>query len=94
MNKEYYISKWGCEQTNVTFYEVIKRTEKTITLLEVRSIDIKTGDMSHRSYPSATPAYNAVPRRYKIQEDGSVRIRSFERARIWDGKAKDATSYA
>lgn len=94
MNTEYYVSKWGCEQTNVTFYQVVKRTAKTVTLLEVRSIDIKTGDMSHRAYPSATPAYNAEPRRFKLQDDGSVRIRSFERARAWDGKAKNGTSYA
>lgn len=94
MQKEYYVSKWGSEQTNVTFYEVVKRTAKTITLLEVRSYDFRTGDMTYRSVPSNKPAYNATPQRYKLQEDGSVRIRSFERARAWDGIAKNGTCYA
>lgn len=94
MEKEYYVSTWGYEQTNVTFYEVIKRTAKTITLLEVRSIDIQKGNMTYRSYPSVTPAYNATPRRYKVHEDGEVRIRSFEWARPWRGKAVDGTAYA
>lgn len=33
---EFFVSQWGYEQTNVTFYKVLKRTAKMIVIAVMR----------------------------------------------------------
>ena len=35
------ISKWGWEQTNIDFYEVVKATEKTVTIRQIAAEKVK-----------------------------------------------------
>ena len=45
------ISKWGWEQTNIDFYEVVKATEKTVTIRQIASkedIDDFNNWLKHR----------------------------------------------
>ena len=67
-NAEYFVSTWGWEQTNVTFYKVIKRTAKTVTVIEVGSKRNYSAPMEYSAVPSdETPLeetlldYSAVP---------------------------------
>ena len=36
------ISKWGWEQTNIDFYEVVKATEKTVTIRQIASKEVES----------------------------------------------------
>ena len=62
-NAEYFVSTWGWEQTNVTFYKVIKRTAKTVTVIEVGSKRNYSAPMEYSAVPSdETPRWAKVMR--------------------------------
>ena len=46
---DYLVASWGYDQTNATFYKVLKRTPKMVTLVEVQSTK---GEISNRLYPT------------------------------------------
>lgn len=46
-----FVSSWGYEQTNVDFYEVVKVTAKTVTLIPIeRKVQLK-GFMRYTAMP-------------------------------------------
>lgn len=90
-------SSWGYDQTNIDFYEVVERTEKSVYLrmLGKKTSEILTS-MSRKVEPDQmifrgsrfikkVKVYNGEP---------YVSINSFSCAFPWDGKPKVETSYA
>ena len=112
MNNEttqFFACTWGWEQTNVTFYMVLKKTEKTVTMIEVeeKTVTMIEVESAHKEWncwghytamPTTTPRWNAKPIRRKLKENwkglASCRVSSFQWAELWDGKAVKGTSYA
>lgn len=90
-------SSWGYEQTNVDFYQVIRRTAKCVTIRRIRSATAEfSGAMAGKCIPLPNE-YNGQPERKKILETGGdefVRIESYAYAHIWNGLPADFTSYA
>ena len=97
---QYFISTWGHEQTNVDFYKVLKMSNSSVTLIEVKSKH-SHNDKGWGHY-SATPtdevAPYAEPFRKKIQRDNEgipyCKIRAGKYAHLWDGKVVNGTDYA
>lgn len=90
------VSSWGYEQTNIDFYEVVKATEKTATLVELKSRREMDGYMRYHAMPILGSAHGK-PFRRRILDCGEVpacRISSYEFARLWDGRPKLGTAYA
>lgn len=63
---------WGYDQTNVEFYQVVSRKERTVKVMRIRATYDQTGDMS--GYEHALPGQfvkNAQPITKLEQFDGS-----------------------
>lgn len=102
-NPEFWVSKWGYEQTNVDFYLVVKKTASTVWLQKAAIAIRKNAGAWAQEYvaPIARPAKNAPVIRRKIKkgvwcgkEETWCRIASYSHAHPWDGKACLETSYA
>lgn len=98
---DFFYSSWGYEQTNIDFYQVTKKTAKTVTLQPVSSIRLDTGNMTAQEMP-ARDAFKGnvhVPaegKRCKMLGYGSgpmVKVCDYEYAYLWDGKPKRSSSY-
>ncbi len=89
----YLVSKWGWEQTNVSYYAVIRRTEKTVLLVKVETQHFATDPMQG-GYAAPLDKIVAKPFTRKLGPDGEVKITKYERARPWDGTPQAYTCYA
>ena len=105
---DFFVSSWGYDQTNITYYIVTKVTAKTVTLAEVYnryiSQDALARDCPSVSYDSysdyALPTNEikerAKPTRRKLKESEHwglmTNISSYSFARIWDGKPHRQTA--
>lgn len=90
-----FVYKWGYDQTNIEFHQVVKTTTKTVT---VRRIEAKA--VSEERFMSDTCVAvpdqfieQAEPRRKTVKEDGSLRF-EFGNAYPWDGKPRERSWYA
>lgn len=91
-------SSWGYDQTNITFYEVTKVTPSTVTVRRLK----QSREESPRAMCGTTlplpGSYDSEPMRRAIKSDGaggySLKISSYEWARLWNGKPAEFTSYA
>lgn len=99
---EYFVSQWGWEQTNVTFYKVIKRTPKMVTVIEVGNKKVATSWGHYTALPSdESPRWAKVMRKkvqnYSLSKEKSqdfIDINSFSSAYRWDGEPVEGTDYA
>ena len=102
MNTEYFVSTWGWEQTNVTFYKVIKKSAKTVTVIEVSSNRIYTENGHYVAMPSDENPRWAKVMRKKIKncslsgdaKEDFINVSSYSNAYRWDGKCVGGTCYA
>lgn len=102
---DFLVSRWGYEQTNVCFYQVVSRTPSTVTLQEVgsrkqRSTQYITDDMTYAAVPNPDEKVKQPFRRkvHKTTWRGAdneefVRIESYEHARIWEKRPVYGTDY-
>lgn len=90
---------WGCEQTNVDFYEVTRTTKTMVTLVQLEQYRMSDGDMSGYTKPIAG-AYVGSPIRRKVQwYDGKpyAKLANYSMAPIarpYDGSVMHYTTYA
>lgn len=70
----YAVSKWGYDQTNVTFYKVVRRNDNWVWLQEVQNAVENQGDhfLSEYVVPTDTPARS---RQYGEQDQDAKVIR-------------------
>ena len=91
------ISKWGWEQTNIDFYEVVKATEKTVTIRQIASKEVESDtSMSGYVIPDKGNYIGEPMRRKIINAFGHtfVSLNSYSSASIWDNKDVVYTQYA
>jgi hypothetical protein len=97
---QFAVSQWGYDQTNTDFYQVVKKTEKSVWLKPVQVIAVEaTGPMSDSVEPIAqdhTWKTQVICKRIKKYEDDehSSGWYSSEIVRPWDGQAKHRSWYA
>jgi hypothetical protein len=87
-----FYSSWGYDQTNVDFYTVTKRTATAVTLQQVKTIAVESGDMQGKVIAGTEPV--GKPIRRKLIHGDQVRIETYAGAWVWDGRPKGCTSYA
>jgi hypothetical protein len=93
-------SSWGYDQTNITFYQVLKVTPKTVTVREIRKEYQHGADMVGTVLPirDSFPLRSEEKRRTVIRSfDGSqpcLKMESYEFAYLWKGNPEEFTSYA
>jgi hypothetical protein len=97
------VGSWGYDQTNIDFYQVVSRTDKTVTFCEMNQIEIETGFMCGTCTPISgsykTPQTHT--RRVDVDEHGKASV-SFAKdgeghrvtLHLWDGKPQHWSSYA
>ena len=90
------VSLWGYEQTNVSFYEIVKLTEKMVTVVELDNRIESGGHYHYQAMPVPGSGKGEAIRR-RIVYNGPVpgcRINDCIYARLWDGSPQYGTSYA
>ncbi|CAM2070241.1 hypothetical protein SCOR_33000 [Sulfidibacter corallicola] len=91
------VSKWGYDQTNVTFYSVLKRTPKMVTLqeLETNQTECEPGKFSAKVKPGKPLNEKPIRRKVLVRfGEEVVRIGERQFARPWNWRAQRETSYA
>lgn len=87
-------SSWGYEQTNIDFYEVIRRVSSyRVELRELQQDRTNTSDMTGSCTPRKGEYASDHTKTCTINPHG-LRINSYAIARHWDGKPKHWTAYA
>ena len=88
-------TSWGYDQTNFDFYKVVKLVGKNSIKLVAMNNSFKNSDCRGSDRVSAgNVKENAKPFLKRVDgKDNSVRISSFEFAKVWDGSAKYQTAY-
>lgn len=92
------VSRWGWEQTNVTFYQVTKETKCFITIQQVEQVRIDTGNMTYKALPVkdgfiGKPMRRKVKYIYDAEARPLVEIEDYERAYLFDGKPVGGSSW-
>lgn len=82
-----FCSSWGYDQTNVSFYTVVKATGKQVVLQRIpgRFVD------GQHVMPDLEATPHGEPLRRKVQDSGSVKISTYEWATPWSGEKQYQT---
>ena len=92
-----FYSSWGYEQTNISYYQIIKKAGKQSVVL--RELDYKNyygedGNQYRRPLIGQYRDSGDIKRRVNISgERVFIKIESFEYAYKWDNKDKRYTDY-
>lgn len=91
-----FVSKWGYDQTNVTFYMVQKVTAKTVTVIQVGNRNVDHNLQGYKAMPDTTRTFGKPKRKTVKLWSGIpvINMESYETAHLWDGKPQNGTSYA
>jgi hypothetical protein len=89
---EILYSSWGYDQTNINFYQIVKKTKSMITIEEIGKEYLDTKGASEDLVKPVKNAFIGKEMRKKVGPYG-VSISSFEDASLWDGKPKYQTAY-
>lgn len=86
--------KWGYDQTNTEFFQVVKTTAKTATIREIKTIKTEK-DMIGKCFP-VKDSFKGEAKRKKIQlwNDDKYLNMDYGVAKPWNGKAQEFTTYA
>jgi len=90
------VATWGYGQTNVTFYQVTKRTPKRVTVVQVPTVHAyDEGGMTAQATPGVRPHMWSEPQQATIRQlaDGSefIKLESYMYAKPWQGNSIQAT---
>ncbi len=90
------VSLWGDTHVNVDFYEVVRTTAKYVFLVALLSHREKIHYMQYTAMPVWGSGKGKAFRRRIIDcfDVPACRITSYATARLWDGKAREGSSYA
>ena len=95
------VTSWGHEQTNVDFYQVVKRTPKQVTLRKIAKTESSDGalTMTGKVMPVKDKFVEEYTFRRKViaEHDGipsGVMIHDYAWGRVWDGTPQGVSHYA
>jgi hypothetical protein len=87
-------ARWGYEQTNVDFYEVVAVRGAVVDVRELATENTATGDMTGRAIPVLGQYVGDVLRGKRPGAGNSVRVTRCSTASPWDGQPKAWSTYA
>lgn len=91
---EILVSYWGYEQTNVDFYLITERKNKTVTLQELDKIkNYSHIDMSGTCKPDLNKTVGE-PFKKRITERGTINLATYKCCRLYNGEPQMFSSYA
>lgn len=88
------VSTWGHEQTNVDFYQVVKTTDKSVYVREIKADKTFTSDMTGKAVAIKDSFKSDEINRFKCGQDNRIKLSSYAHARQWDGSPVSWSSYA
>lgn len=96
-----FAAQWGYEQTNVDFYQVVKKSTKTVTVAPIKSAGVDTGWCQREVVPivdafTANEHVGMAGKRCTMQGFGSrpaIKICDYANAYLWDGSPMHETSW-
>ena len=94
-----FVNIWGWEQTNANFYQIIGKTNKSVTIQEVNIAKVSGGDMRGTVIPKKDDFKNENKIRKIVKNIGCnnpIYILKMEYGfcYLWDKKPVSVTSYA
>jgi hypothetical protein len=93
-----FYSKWGYDQTNLDYYQVVKTTAKTVALRKIGKRMTKGKNEPTEWYMPTANTFIGPVMRKKLRTDytgrPAVNISSYASAYKWDGKAQSQTGGA
>lgn len=83
---EYLVSKWGYDQTNINYFAVVKRTAKSVRLVEITSEQFPIDPTDSQRGGFAVPVEFQIGKPFtrRVGSDGYVRITDYQHAKPWD----------
>ena len=92
-----FVCEWGYNQTNVDFYQVTRKTKKTIAMRAIHTKIVKTGDF-YDEVTADVDVYSeeSISRKKVNKWDDilSVNIGSFGKSAVlWNGKNRKQTAF-
>ncbi len=90
-------SNWGYDQTNIDFYQVLKRTAKQVTLRRLENRVVRGKGKPTEYVTPVANSFTGKPLRRKLNEyrgEVIIRIHNYSYAHPWDGQAKAQTGGA
>jgi len=89
-------NSWGCDQTNVDFYEVVGVSAYFVKLRPLQNTIRETGFMCGTAEPQpGVYASGHVTRHKVISVSGEAYVKfEYGSGRVWDGKPKSCSWYA
>jgi hypothetical protein len=90
-----FCASWGHEQTNWTFFKVVKITKTMATLQKLKNKQEEIPGAMRGTVVPSDEADGKPVRRKILDYDGPMfKIESYMFARPWNGQPKQFTSYA
>lgn len=91
---EIFVASWGWEQTNVNFYEIVKRKGKsTLILREIAKDKIYTASMQGNCTPKKGQFIGDEFEK-RLTKQGTLNFETYKFAQLWDGKPEGFSEYA
>ena len=89
---EILYSSWGYDQTNIDFYQIVKKTKSMIT---IQGIGKEYLDTKYESEELVKPVKNAFVGKEMKKRVGAygVSLNTYANASLWDGKPKYETAF-
>lgn len=99
-----FVCSWGYDQTNIDFYQVIKRTAKTVSVRKIREKHEPAYSMANYIMPIKDSFLDGntrfeeeygkpITRRLRTFKDGRIYFKpaSYSLAKLWDGTKQTET---
>jgi hypothetical protein len=86
-------SSWGYDQTNISWYQVIDVSEKSVKIREIEGKIVGGGSQGSDSVMPVLNKFSGAPIVKLVRSGDSVRINSYSYASKWDGRAKSQTAF-
>ena len=85
-------SSWGYDQTNIDFYQIVKKTKSMITIQKIAKEYL---DTKYESEELVKPVKNAFVGKEMKKRVGAygVSLNTYANASLWDGKPKYETAF-
>ena len=85
---------WGYEQTNASFFKVVKRTAKQVVLVQLETV-VKSWDKYMCGFAEPGAEKPGTERRYKVHNWNGQECCFAEHhaLRLWDGQPERVSSY-
>jgi hypothetical protein len=80
-----YVCTWGYNMTNVDFYQVVRCTGRSVYLQKLETEKIPNGFLTGHMTP-IRDRFVSDEFRKVLGEDRSIRLKSYAKASLWDGK--------